>query len=199
MSSLEQDAIDDIEIVVQANDMGTGDSDARRFIGAAVRKEFDDTGEQTGRVVGYVSPDDKSDDIEMGERWAVEYDLNGFQELMTSSELLVSIDSEGSQSAQEVTREGGEVSDDEEEKEDVNPQEKPPRPLPDVTQTHPLIGKRVRNERNGQGVVTMWYIATPAGTRMRRYLVKWTSPLRYKGRLTLWKDYSKSQIDGMLV
>ena len=81
----------------------------------------------------------------------------------------------------------------------MNPEEQPPRALPDVPQTNPLIGKRVRNERNGQGVVTMWYIATPAGKRMRRYLVRWTSPLRYKGRLTLWKDYNKEQIEAMLV
>jgi hypothetical protein len=200
MSSLEQNAIDDLEIVVQQNDMGSGDADARRFIGAAVRKVFDDEGEQTGRVVGYVSPDEKSDDVEMGERWAVEYDSNGLQELMTSSELLVSLDSEGSQSARDATREGREESEgEEEEKEDVNPEEQPPRKLPDVPQTHPFIGRRVRNKQRDRGTVVMWYYAKPAGTRMRRYLVKLDSSIEYSGKLTRFKDFSKSQIEAMLV
>ena len=73
--------------------------------------------------MAYVSPDENSSDMEMGERWVVEYDSNGVQELMTSSELLVSLDSEASQTAREVTREGREDSDDEEEKEEFNPEE----------------------------------------------------------------------------
>ena len=197
MSSLEENAIDNLEILIQQNDMGS-DPDARRFIVSAVRKMFDDEGVQTGHVVAYVSPDEKSSAIEMGERWAIEYDSYGVQELMTSSELLVSLDSEASQSARSVT-EGREGSEDEEEKEEFNPEEKPPRPLPEVPQTHPLIGKRVRNERGGRGLVAMWYYAKPAGTRMRRYLVRWESPIEHKGRLTLWKDYNKEQIEATLV
>jgi hypothetical protein len=198
MSSLERNAIDNLEILVQANEMGGANSDARRFIGSAIRKEFADEGEQTGRVVAYVSPDEKSSDMELGERWVIEYQ-NGLQELMTSSELLVSIDSDASQSVREVT-EGREESDgEEEEKEDINPEETPPRPLPVVPQTHPLIGRRVRNQQRDRGTVVMWYYARPAGTRMRRYLVKWSSPLTYKGRLTLWKDYNKEQIEAILV
>ena len=190
--------MDDLEILVQANDMGSGNSDARRFIRSAVRKMFDDTEEQTGRVVAYVPPDEKSSDIEMGERWAIEYDSYGLQELMTSSELLVSIDSNATQSVRDIT-EGREESEDEEEKEDVNPEEEPPRPLPKVPQTHPLIGRRVRNKQRDRGVIVMWFYAKPAGTRMRRYLVKLDSTIEYNGKLTRWKDYSKSQIDGMLV
>ena len=198
MSSLERNAIDNLEILVQANEMGGANSDARRFIGSAIRKDFADEGEQTGRVVAYVSPDEKSSDMELGERWVIEYQ-NGLQELMTSSELLVSIDSDASQSVREVTEGREESEGEEEEKEDVNPEEQPPRKLPDVPQTHPFIGRRVRNQQRDRGTVVMWYYAKPAGTRMRRYLVKWTSPLRYKGRLTLWKDYNKDQIEAILV
>ena len=45
MSSLEENAMDDLEILVQANDMGSGNSDARRFIGSSIRTVFDDTGQ----------------------------------------------------------------------------------------------------------------------------------------------------------
>ena len=110
----------------------------------------------------------------------------------------MSIDSDASQSAREVT-EAREEPENEEEKEDVNPEERPPRPLPVVPQTHPLIGRRVRNQQRDRGTVVMWYYKKPAGTRMRRYLVKLDSTIEYNGKLTRWKDFSKSQIDAMLV
>ena len=134
---------------------------------------FDDEDEQIGRVVAYLPPNDMSDNIEMmGERWVVEYDVFGVQELMTSSELLVSLDSEASQDAWDAVEEQDQ-SEEEEEKEDVNQEEKPPRSLPDVPQAHPLIGKRIGNEEDeDRGVMVMWYFAKVGGKKARRFFVK---------------------------
>jgi hypothetical protein len=44
----------------------------------------------------------------------------------------------------------------------------------------------------------MWYWGKAGGKKTQRFLVKWNSPLEYKGRMTLWKDYSKDQIEANL-
>jgi hypothetical protein len=168
-----------------------------------VRRTFTDVGEQYGKVVAYIPPDDTSEDMELGERWVVEYQTNGKQELLMSSEVLVSIDAEVSADMraadeEEEEKEEGELQ--ESKIAEVDPVEVPPRALPDVPQAHPLIGKRIGNlEDNDIGVVVMWYWGKAGAKKTQRFLVKWNSPLQYKGKLTLWKDYSKDGIEANLV
>ena len=122
MSSLESNALDQLDILVNQNDMSRN-PDAQRFIGAMVRRTFTDVGEQYGKVVAYIPPDDTSEDMELGERWVVEYQTNGKQELLMSSEVLVSIDAE-------VSGDMRAADEEEEEKEEiVNDDAQPVRKL----------------------------------------------------------------------
>jgi hypothetical protein len=98
---------------------------------------------------------------------------------------------------------GGEAGDEPEQMEmedDVDPVTVPPRPIPAIPQSHPLIGRQISNTEDGDvGVVTMWYWQKSGGSRKQRFLVRWNTPLVNKGKQTVWKDYSKAAIENNLV